>query len=303
MKSLVDKRYYALKIMKKGKIVKAQQLEHCQNELRILSRLRCKYTTELYAFFQDENSIYFLLEYIPGGELFSHLRKAGRFELSLYQFYSVEVACALSYLHTLKIVCRDIKPENILITAVGHIRINEFSLAKIVEDRTYTLCGTPEYISPEVIEGNGYGTATDWWAFGVLLYEMAVGYPPFFGKNPFTIYKKILDCKVDYPSHLPASTKAAIKAFLTFDRRSRLGSGSGGFKSVKRNAFFKGIDWNSAIQELIIPPVIPTVTSEGDSSNYDFYPDETIDEPSNLNYEERQLFTVFDEILDRPKQF
>ena len=150
VKSVVDRKFYALKMMKKSRIVKLKQLEHIQNEVRIMSRLRCDYVCDLHAVFQDDNSLYMLLEYIPGGELFSHLRRSEKFEQVQYLFYTVEIVCALNHLHELKICYRDIKPENILISKDGHIRLTDFGFAKILaDDRTFTLCGTPEYLGNE----------------------------------------------------------------------------------------------------------------------------------------------------------
>jgi serine/threonine protein kinase len=261
VKSLRDKQYYSLKIMKKARIVKMQQLPHVQNEVAILSRARCSFIIELKALFQDENSVYMLQEYIPGGELYSHLRRSKCFELPVYQFFTVEAACALNHLHKLKIVYRDLKPENILLTKEGHIRLTEFCLAKRIETsqgQTYTLCGTPEYLAPEVIQGQGYGTSVDWWGLGILLYEMVMGFPPFFGKNPFTVYQKILEGKLKFGAGVPGTAQSVIAGLLKGDRRSRLGCSSYG--GLQGHAFFRGIDWNSAAQQLIVPPFAPTVT-------------------------------------------
>jgi serine/threonine protein kinase len=164
VRNIADKKYYALKMMKKSRIVKYKQLDHIQNEVRILSRIRCGFVVNLHAVFQDDNSLYMMLDYIPGGELFSYIRKMERLEPILYQFYACELVCALHYLHSLNIAYRDTKPENILIDRNGHIRLVDFGFAKIIDDRTYTLCGTPEYLAPEVIQGNGHGLAIDWWA-------------------------------------------------------------------------------------------------------------------------------------------
>lgn len=301
VRSLKDRNFYALKIMKKARIVKQGQLTHVQNEIKIMSRLRCPFVQELKGVFQDENSLYLVLEFIPGGELFSYLRRSRVLDLPVYQFVAVEVACALHHMHKMTIVYRDIKPENILFNKFGHIRLTEFSLAKTIKNRTYTLCGTPEYVSPEIINGQGYGYSADWWALGILLHEMSVGFPPFYGRNPFTVYRKILEGSfpLEGPS-IPSNTKAAIKGFLTADRLNRLGCQS--FDQVKNHSFFEGVDWNSAFRQLIVPPMIPTVVSDGDTSNYDFYPEEAIEEAANLSQEDRILFESIDEILDRPKQ-
>lgn len=303
VKGLTDKKFYQLKILKKSKIIKLQQLEHIQNEVRIMSRVRFHAIVDLKAVFQDENSFFMLFNFISGGELYSHLRRATKFPESTYQFYAVEVACALCYLHKFDIVWRDLKPENILLTETGHVRLTEFSMAKIVPDRTYTLCGTIEYLCPELINGIGYSYSADWWALGILIYEMALGYPPFFGKNPFDVYKKILEGNIKYrDSSVSKATKNVVSAFCTANKKSRLGCGSRGFNDVKHHGFFHGIDWNSAFEELIAPPIAPTVSSDGDSSNYDYYPEETVEEASNLTFEEREMFKEFDAILERPPQ-
>ncbi|RYH05349.1 hypothetical protein EON65_44970 [archaeon] len=300
VRSLKDKKYYALKIMKKVRIVNQNQMTHVQNEIKILARLRCPFVVELHAVFQDENSVYLLLQYVPGGELFSYLRRDKKFDTPLVQFYAVEVACALYQLHKMSIIYRDLKPENILIDKIGHIRLTEFSLCKIIRDRTTTLCGTPEYISPEIINGQGYGVSVDWWALGVLVHEMAVGYPPFFGRNPFIVYRKILNGLVDIDESLPKPLKALLRGMLAPIRTQRIGSG--GFDQLKTQAFFKGVDWQSAFQKLIVPLLVPTVMAEGDTSNFDFYPEESIEQPANLTQDERKMFQVLDELLDRSPQ-
>lgn len=135
---------------------------------------------------------------------------------------------------------------------------------------------------------------------GVLIYEMAVGYPPFYGETPFSVYQKILEAKVSFPFSLSKLTQNLISGFLNPSRVKRLGSGAGGFDRIKINLFFVGIEWNSAARGLLMPPLVPTVTSDGDSSNFDVYPDETVEEKANLTSAEREMFREFDRILDRP---
>jgi protein kinase X len=284
--------------LKKVRIVANHQLPHVQNEIQILSRLRCDFVIELRAVFQDENSLYLLLDYVPGGELFSYLRRDKKFDTALSQFYAVEVACAFFHLHKMNIIYRDLKPENILIDKIGHIRLTEFSLSKIINNRTYTMCGTPEYISPEIINGQGYGISSDWWALGILIHEMAVGYPPFFGRNPFTVYRKILNGFEVMDETLPQNLRNLLRGMLHPTLAKRLCS----YEQVKSHAFFKGVDWNSAFQKLIVPLLVPTVAAEGDSSNYDYYPEEAMEQPANLTLEERKMFQSIDQLLDRASQ-
>ncbi|EFN60622.1 cAMP-dependent protein kinase catalytic subunit, partial [Camponotus floridanus] len=122
---------------------------------------------------------YMVLPFAQGGEMFTHLRRMGKFDESLAKFYAAQVALALEYLHHCSLIYRDLKPENILIENSGYLRVTDFGFCKMVDGRTWTLCGTPEYLAPEVILSKGYGKSVDWWSFGVLVYEMNAGYPPF----------------------------------------------------------------------------------------------------------------------------
>jgi serine/threonine protein kinase len=133
-------------------------------------------TSFRYATFQDDTNLYMLMEYVIGGELFCHLRKSGRFANDTARIFAAEVVLALEHLHSKDILYRDLKPENLLLDRTGHIKICDFGFAKHVEDRTWTLCGTPEYLAPEIIQSKGHGKAVDWWALGVLLFEMLAGY-------------------------------------------------------------------------------------------------------------------------------
>ena len=138
-------------------------------------------------------------------------------------FFSAEIVSAFSYLHSLSIVYRDLKPENILLDKEGHVIITDFGFAKTVCDRTWTLCGTPEYLAPEIIQSKGHNKGVDWWALGILIYEMLAGYPPFFDENPFVIYEKILAGNIKWPRLLDAAAKDLIEKLLVQDRTKRLG--------------------------------------------------------------------------------
>jgi serine/threonine protein kinase len=148
---------------------------------------------------QDAAKLYMLCEYVPGGELFSYLRREGQLPERAARFYAAEIVLALEYLHSLSVLYRDLKPENLLLTAAGHVKITDFGFAKVVADRTYSLCGTPEYLAPEIIQSAGHGRGVDWWALGILLFEMLAGFPPFYADTPNGIYQKILAGAIDMP--------------------------------------------------------------------------------------------------------
>ncbi|KAG8867412.1 serine/threonine protein kinase, AGC [Serendipita sp. 405] len=169
--------FFAMKVLKKTDVVRLRQVEHVNAERFILARIRHPFIVDLYATFQDNLNIYMLLSYVPGGELFSHLRRAHRFSPDVTRFYLAIIVLALRYLHSYNIIYRDLKPENLLLDHRGYLRITDFGFAKVVDDRTWTLCGTPEYLAPEIIQSDGHGKAVDWWACGILCYEMLVGYP------------------------------------------------------------------------------------------------------------------------------
>mmetsp|Transcript_28426 Transcript_28426/g.28734 ORF Transcript_28426/g.28734 Transcript_28426/m.28734 type:complete len:356 (-) Transcript_28426:35-1102(-) len=300
VRTITDPKYYALKIMKKTKLVRMNQVKHVQNEVHLLAHLDCKFVVNLHAVFQDESSLFLLLAYVPGGELYSYLRKRHHFDEALCKFYTVEVASAIDALHAHAIAYRDIKPENILIAQDGHIRLVDFGFAKIVADRSFTLCGTPEYLAPEVVLGTGHGRAVDWWALGVLCYEMLAGYPPFTADNPFSLYQCIQKARVIFPPQTSAAAQVAIRGFLTVDRANRLGCKKGGLQALSKLPFFKGINWQTVAAQQLAPPIVPVLgEAEGDTSNFDTYPEEKLDEISNLSSQERDLFKEFDKILDR----
>jgi serine/threonine protein kinase len=190
-------------------------------------------------------NIYMLLSYVPGGELFTHLRRAQRFTPDVTRFYLATIILALRYLHSFSIIYRDLKPENLLLDSRGYLRLTDFGFAKIVDDRTWTLCGTPEYLAPEIIQSDGHGKAADWWACGILCYEMLVGYPPFFDDSAYGIYEKILHGQIQWPRTMDRLSRDIIRAFLHPDRTKRLGNMIGGAQDVLDHPWFRGVDWDA----------------------------------------------------------
>jgi serine/threonine protein kinase len=187
---------FALKVLRKTEVIKLKQIDHVRHERSILCDVAGHpFITNLLASFSDYDSLYILLDYVPGGELFSYLRKFRRFDEPSARFYAAEIVLVLEYLHEQQggVAYRDLKPENLLLDEEGHIKLVDFGFAKRLGTvETYTLCGTPEYLAPEVIHNKGHTTAVDWWALGILIYEFLTGYPPFWHQNPIEIYKQFV---------------------------------------------------------------------------------------------------------------
>ncbi|KAL1730248.1 putative cyclic AMP-dependent protein kinase catalytic subunit [Schizophyllum commune] len=259
--------YFAMKVLRKSEIVRLRQVEHVNAERYILSRIQHPFIVDLFATFQDSLNVYMLMSYVPGGELFTHLRRAQRFTPDVTRFYLATIILALRYLHSFNIIYRDLKPENLLLDSRGYLRLTDFGFAKIVDDRTWTLCGTPEYLAPEIIQSDGHGKAADWWAVGVLCYEMLVGYPPFFDESPYGIYEKILDGHIHWPRSMDPLSRSLIRAFLNPDRTKRLGNMIGGPQDVLEHPWFRGVDWDALERREIMAPIIPH-TSSGDDTRH-----------------------------------
>lgn len=289
-----DDQYYALKMLKKSDIIRLKQVDHIKSEVQLLLMIMHPFIVNLWGHFQDDRRLYMVIEYVQGGELFSHLRREGRFSDDTAKFYASEIVLAFAYLHSMKIVYRDLKPENLLITTEGHLKITDFGFAKLVEDRTWTLCGTPEYLAPEIIQSKGHGKSVDWWALGVLIFEMLAGYPPFYDENPFGIYQKILAGKVEFPRQIDAKAKDIIKKLLMHDRTKRLGCIRGGAASVKSHKWFARLDWDAVFNRQIPSPFLPVCGDPDDTSNFDAYPDSLDDTSVPLVGKDRELFDEFD---------
>ncbi|KAI2605159.1 Pkinase-domain-containing protein [Hypoxylon fragiforme] len=276
---------FALKILRKAEVIKLKQIDHVRDERRILSDVAGHpFITELITTFSDHDSLYMLLDYVPGGELFSYLRRHRRFPEEWAQFYAAEIVLVLQYLHDDQggVAYRDLKPENLLLDGQGHVKLVDFGFAKRLGSRdsrpveTYTLCGTPEYLAPEVIQNKGHTIAVDWWALGILIYEFLTGYPPFWHQNPIEIYKQIIEKPVLFPAEPPISSPAQniIRSLCTVDRSRRLGNLIGGTQQVKTHPFFEGIDWDALYHRQVRPPIQPNIRFPGDAQCFDIYPED-----------------------------
>ncbi|MCJ1354403.1 MAG: serine/threonine protein kinase, AGC [Icmadophila ericetorum] len=267
---------FALKIIRKVDTIRLKQVEHVRNERNTLAAVAGHpFITTLITTFSDHDSLYMLLDYCPGGEVFTYLRRARRFNESVSRFFAAEIVLILEYLHEQEgIAYRDLKPENILIDADGHLKLVDFGFAKkIGRTETYTLCGTPEYLAPEVIKNTGHGTAVDWWAFGILVYEFLVGQPPFWDPNPLKIYQLIVEGKIRYPHTISPSAADLISSLCTVNPSKRLGNISGSASRVKSHPWFREIDWEKLYQRRERGPFVPNLRGKDDASCFDDYDD------------------------------
>lgn len=283
---------FALKMLRKSEVIRLKQVEHIKSEKQILSSISHPYIVSLYSAFQDATHLYMLMEYVIGGELFSQLRKVGRFSNATARFYAQEIVLAFEYLHKMDIVYRDLKPENLLIDSRGHIKITDFGFAKVVTDRTWTLCGTPEYLAPEIIQSKGHGKGVDWWALGVLIYEMAAGYPPYSDENPYDIYKKILQGDFQCPAHFSPECVDIVRKLLTADRTKRYGCLRDGAQDIKDHPWFADVDWALALAGRIKPPFVPAVGGPEDTVHFDAYPENEAT-ASPLSQTDQDVFNDF----------
>jgi serine/threonine protein kinase len=264
---------YALKCMLKGRLAALSQTEHVLSEKEVLRKCNHPFIISLAATLQDDASVYMLLEWVPGGELFSIMQATSFLVEPVAAFYLACVTAALEHMHDRRIVYRDLKPENLLLDCHGYLKICDFGFAKVIETKTFTLCGTPEYLAPEIILNKGHTTDADWWALGILAHEMLIGSPPFIDhEDPMNIYKRILAGKLPEPSiDQPPLSKGArhmIEKLCTKEPSQRLGCTRNGAEDVKTHHFFSRINWKRLEKRLLQPPCTPQLSGPMDASSF-----------------------------------
>ncbi|CAE7232634.1 unnamed protein product [Rhizoctonia solani] len=294
-------RHYAVKVLNKSKVVQQKQVEHTNSERSVLATVRHPFIVNLWGTFQDVNNLFMVMDFVPGGELFTLLRKSRRFPSPVAKFYTAEVVLAIDYLHGHDIIYRDLKPENILLGADGHIKLTDFGFAKHVPDITWTLCGTPDYLAPEIVNQKSYNKSVDWYAVGILLYEMLAGAPPFFSEepNPMRLYERIRAGRIEYPRHFEPGAVDLMRGLLVTDLSLRLGNMQGGSKDVFNHLWFAEVPWERLANKEVQPPYVPQLGGDGDASQFERYNEEDTGQYGQMTGRDPHaaLFTDFGPVL------
>jgi len=265
------KEVFAMKVLRKDMIIKENMVSHTKSEKQILQEVDHPFIVGLHYAFQTDEKLYLVLDFLSGGELFFHLKEETKFEVERAKFYTAEIVLAIEHLHKHDIIYRDLKPENVVLDKEGHVVLTDFGLAKTHISNatpTYTFCGTPEYLAPEILKGQGHAKAVDWWSLGVLLYEMLVGLPPFYSENINEMYELILKAPLKFPNFVPAEAQSLLRGLLEREEFKRLGAGPTDAAEIKAHPFFSNIDWEAMFKRDLKPPFVPQI-KEDDTKYFD----------------------------------
>ncbi|XP_072742987.1 calcium-independent protein kinase C isoform X4 [Anoplolepis gracilipes] len=298
---------YAVKILRKDVIIQDDDVDCTMTEKRILAlAAKHPFLTAIHSCFQTTDRLFFVMEYVNGGDLMFHIQKARKFDEARARFYAAEVTLALQFLHKNHVIYRDLKLDNILLDSEGHCKLADFGMCKenIIEGETTTstFCGTPDYIAPEILQELQYGASVDWWALGVLMYEMMAGQPPFEADNEDELFESILRDDVLYPIWISKEAVSILKGFMTKNPAKRLGcvAANGGENAIKVHPFFQHMDWEALEARRVKPPIRPKIKNEKDAMNFDteftkedpVLTPEDAEEVSYINQEEFRGFSM-----------
>ena len=271
---------FAMKILLKSYLKQKHQEEHTKTERDLMVSIDCPFVMDVKYAFQDEIHLYLVTEFMQGGDMFFHLHDKGLFKKERTKFYIIEIILGIEYLHSKNMIYRDLKPENILMDKEGHIKVTDFGLSKILDDmndKVFTLCGTPQYIAPEVIQKKGYDKGVDWWSLGCIFYEMLTGYMPFNIPRNEKLSPKLFKTPIRYPKNITEDEMDLIEKLLTLDPKQRIGNGSNDAKEIKAHPYFKDIDWDKYYRKEVKPPFIPKLKNDTDLRYFDkAFTDESI---------------------------
>lgn len=280
-------RSFALKQMKKSQIVETRQQQHIMSEKEIMSEANSQFIVKLFKTFKDRKYLYMLMESCLGGELWTILRDKGHFDDGTTRFYTACVVQAFDYLHSRNIIYRDLKPENLLLDVKGYVKLVDFGFAKKLQSgrKTWTFCGTPEYVAPEVILNRGHDISADYWSLGVLMFELLTGTPPFTGADPMRTYNIILKGidAIEFPRNITRNACALIKKLCRDNPTERLGYQRGGISEIQKHKWFDGFYWEGLCNRTLTPPILPNVKCATDTTNFDDYPPDPDGPPPDDN--------------------
>ncbi|KAG7465406.1 cGMP-dependent kinase 2 [Solea senegalensis] len=270
---------FALKVIKKKHVVDNRQEEHVHSERKILAEARSPFVVKLYRTFKDNKYVYMLLEACLGGEIWSLLRDRGSFDESTSKFCVACVTEAFDYLHRKGVLYRDLKPENLMLDTDGYIKLVDFGFAKKIRcgQKTWTFCGTPEYVAPEIILNQGHSLSVDFWSLGILVFELLTGSPPFCGTDQMMTYTFILKGieKMDFPRKITKRPEDLIRKLCRPNPSERLGNLKNGITDIKKHRWFNGFNWEGLKVRTLSSPLKREVSGPTDHRYFDSYaPDE-----------------------------
>ncbi|KAG0263434.1 pkb-activating kinase-like protein [Actinomortierella ambigua] len=264
---LSNGREYAIKVLDKRHIIREKKVKYVNIEKNVLYKLDHPGVVKLYSTFQDNASLYYVLEVCNNGELLTYIKKLGSFDENCTQFYAAQIFSAVEYVHSQGVIHRDLKPENILMDSRMYIKLTDFGTAKILDpspdsDRANSFVGTAEYVSPELLTEKSACKSSDWWALGCIIYQLLAGRPPFKGSNEYQTFQKIVKLEYSFPPGFPRKAMDIVSKLLVLDPSKRLG-GNGNFSDIKTHEFYDGVDWSRLWQDpapRLLPYLPPTPT-------------------------------------------
>uniref|UniRef100_A0A8C7P1I2 Protein kinase C n=1 Tax=Oncorhynchus mykiss TaxID=8022 RepID=A0A8C7P1I2_ONCMY len=284
--------WFAVKALKKDVVLMDDDVECTMVEKRVLALAWDNpFLTHLYSTFQSKEHLFFVMEYLNGGDLMFHIQEKGRFDLYRATFYSAEIICGLQFLHSKGIIYRDLKLDNVMLDHSGHVKIADFGMCKenvFGENQATTFCGTPDYIAPEILLGQKYSFSVDWWSFGVLLYEMLIGQSPFHGDDEDELFESIRTDTPHYPRWITKEAKDLMERLFERDSTRRLGI----VGNIRVHPFFKTISWSALEKREVEPPFRPKVKAPNDCSNFDR---EFLSEKPRLSHGDKNFMDSMDQ--------